>query len=196
LSGGFDEERAMAERGLEDLRLQSESTTDEDVFPPTAERFRKARARLGLSDAEVAARWGVRPSEYWDLERYNSEVFTCVGVEELTRLARILGTPLMELLFGARPPTATPPVSYRELARRMEDRATGGETTLPQLSEEVGWDLGPIVHDPDALGAYTLSGLYDICKSVDADWVAVLMFADARAVEHRGAADERRDARS
>lgn len=169
---GFADELSMAERALEQDRSEDES------FPPTAKRFREARARLGISEGQVAERWGFQPSLYWDLELHNSEVFTCVGVFELPPLARALETSLMQLLFGADPPEVIPAITYSEIVRGITNRADAAGLTLQQLGDTVGWDLEPLVSDPRAIGTYNLGGLYAICKAADVDWIGVLMEAE------------------
>lgn len=55
----------------------------------TAER---ELAALGLTQDEVANRWGEQPSMYWDLELSDDEAFTVISVRQLQRLAAVLGT--------------------------------------------------------------------------------------------------------
>jgi hypothetical protein len=180
----FTDERLIADRALEAKDSEAAS------YPPTAERFRTARVRLGLSEHEVAERWGLEASMYGDLELYDNEVFTCIDLDDVPRLARVLETPVMTLLFGSEPETPLTPVPYEEVARRITDEATRRSMDLEQLAETLGWELEPIVRRPDAVGKLPLDGLYDICSAVGLDWVAVLAGAETRAAEQRDAAHE------
>ena len=107
----FADERAVAEEGL--ARLSSAPSA---VLPPVAMRIRDARLRLGITEAEVAHRWGVEPSLYWDLELHDDELFTSVDFRRLPGLAAALELPLMVLLFGDEPETKPPEVGYAEVA--------------------------------------------------------------------------------
>ena len=164
----FADESAQAVRALENEQ------SGDDAFPRTAERFRRTRARLGLTEAQVAERWGLEPSLYWDLEISNSEVFMCVSLSELPRLAAALEVPLLVLLFGGEPENPVVPLSYGEVARHIQERSVRDGMSLGQLSEVAGWELEPIVQDAEALGTYNLSGVYDICKIAGVDWLRVL----------------------
>ena len=61
----FGDERQRVERALALAELDD---GDEPDFPPVARRFLQAREALGLTQDEVAAKWGEQPSMYWDLE--------------------------------------------------------------------------------------------------------------------------------
>jgi len=174
----------MADRALE--AKDSEAAP----YPPTAKRFRAARARLGASEHDVAERWGLQASMYWDLELYDDEVFTCLDLDDVPRLARVLETPVMTLLFGSEPESPLAPVPYEEVATRIAEEATRRSMDLQQLAETIGWELEPIVRRPDEVGKLNLDGLYDICSAVGLDWVAVLAGAEARAAEQQDAADK------
>jgi hypothetical protein len=52
---GFVAERAMAEQALSSYERDE---TVEPVFPPAAQRILRAREALGLTQDEVANRWG------------------------------------------------------------------------------------------------------------------------------------------
>ena len=70
---GFAAERAMAEQALSNYERDEPA---EPVFPPAAERIRRARQALGLTQEDVARRWGEQTSMYWDLELFDDEAFT------------------------------------------------------------------------------------------------------------------------
>jgi transcriptional regulator with XRE-family HTH domain len=179
----FTDERLMADRALEAKDSEAAS------YPPTAERFRAARVRLGLSEHEVAKRWGLEASMYRDLELYDNEVFTCIDLDDVPKLARVLETPVMTLLFGSEPESLLAPVPYEGVARRIAEEATRRSMDLEQLAETIGWELEPIVRRPEDVGKLHLDGLYDICSAVGLDWVAVLAGAAMRTAERRNAAD-------
>ena len=165
----FADERAIADEGL--ARLGSAPSA---VLPPVAKRIREARLRLGISEQEVAHRWGVQPSMYWDLEQRDDELFTCVDFRKLPGLATALELPLMVLLFGEEPKVRPPEVSYAEVAAGIQRRLTDEGLTLDALSDAVGWELGGVLEDPESLAAFNISGVYDVCQSVGVDWIGLL----------------------
>jgi hypothetical protein len=60
---GFTEEYLMAEQALSVYEL-GETVDTELVLPPVAQRILRAREALGLTQDEVAARWGEQSSMY------------------------------------------------------------------------------------------------------------------------------------
>ena len=112
---GFDEERQMAEQVL---GAGDQIETDDLPYPPAARRFLQAREALGLTQDEVAARWGEQSSMYWDLELFDSEVFEVISVQQIVDLAAVLETSPLFLLFGEEPPAPLPRTTYAELVSR------------------------------------------------------------------------------
>ena len=166
---GFAEERQMAE-----LAFDYDGTGQAADYPPVSNRIRAARERLGLSDDEVVRRWGVEPSFYWDLEIANDEIFTCIDIAKLPDLARVLETPLPVLLFGSESPVPLLRTSAAVLARRVTELIESEGISANELSDKVGWELGPLLADPETLGTFNIAGLRDVCKAVGVDWLGVI----------------------
>jgi transcriptional regulator with XRE-family HTH domain len=165
----FADERAVAEEGL--ARLSSAPSA---VLPPVARRIREARLRLGITEAEVAHRWGVEPSLYWDLELRDDELFTGVDFRSLPGLAAALELPLMVLLFGDEPEAKPSEVGYAEVAAGLRRRLVDEGLTVDALSDAVGWELGGVLEEPESLAAFNISGVYDVCHAVGVDWLGLL----------------------
>jgi transcriptional regulator with XRE-family HTH domain len=165
----FAQERDMAEKAL-----SYDGPDALPPFPPVAARIRAARTQLGISETEVARRLGVEPSMYWDLEWHDDELFMCVDFDRLPELAAVLETSLLVLLFGEEPREPPTRVSYAEVAQRIANRIGGGDVTVEELSEAVGWELRPILDNPAALGTYNIAGVHDVCQAVGVDWVGLL----------------------
>ena len=163
------DERALTDKGL--ARLGDSPTAS--MLPPVAKRIREARLRLGLTEAQVADRWGVEPSEYWDLELDDSELFTRVDFGKLPGLAAALDIPVMVLLFGS-PELEPPQVSYADVAERLRRRMADERLAVDALSDAVGWELRGVLADPASLAAYNVSGVYDVCHAVGLDWAGLL----------------------
>lgn len=159
----------MAEQAMALYDRGSEAT-----FPPAAARFLRAREARGLTQDDVAARWGEPPSMYWDLELYDDEAFTVVSVEQLRRLAAVLGTSVSVLLFDDEPSSEVAGVSYEEVITRLRERMAKDRVSVEQLGDQIGWELQPLLDDPGALGDLPVYALRSICRAAGVDWVGVL----------------------
>jgi DNA-binding XRE family transcriptional regulator len=144
------------------------------AWPPVAARFREARERSNLTQAEVADRLGIQVSEYWDIEFHDDETFLCFSLAELRLLATILKTPLEVLLFGSDFKGSTSGTSPSMIAERLRAVAVSEGLTIDELGDRVGWDLTPIMADPEAVDQLNLSGLSDVCAAIGLDWVSAL----------------------
>jgi transcriptional regulator with XRE-family HTH domain len=146
----------------------------QDDWPPVSSRLRQARERVKLSQESIAARLGILPSEYWDIESYNDEAFTCFSVDQLSQLSAIIGVSVDELLFGS--PEPEPPVrtSFTVLAGRLVDLAEAKGLTVEQLSDQLGWDLAEVVTSPESLGTFNIAGLRSVCDAIGIDWRTAL----------------------
>jgi len=144
------------------------------IWPPVAARFREARERSNLSLGEVAERLGIPVSEYWDIEFHDDEAFVCFSLAELRVIATILKTPLEVLLFGADFKGSTSGTSPSMIAERLRALAVSEGLPIDELGERVGWDLTPIMADPEAVDQFNLSGLSDVCAAIGLDWVSAL----------------------
>lgn len=144
-------------------------------WPPVATRFREARERSNLTQAEVAKHLGYsRASEYRDIELFDEEAFDCFSLAELRQLAAIFNTPLETLLFGSDFKGATSGTTPTMIVERLRATAAREGITIDELGDRVGWDLTPIMADPQAIDQFNLSGLSDICAPIGLDWVTAL----------------------
>jgi transcriptional regulator with XRE-family HTH domain len=140
----FQDERDIAEAALSDLS----AGTAGRPFPPAAQRFRDARERRGLTEAEVAAQWGQPPSMYWHLESDDAEAFAGLCLGDVVRIAKVLDTSVSVLLFGADPPSSMPNVTCDGIAVLLRARLLAEQTTAEALGEAIGWDIAAILETP------------------------------------------------
>src|SRR5438093_1611222 len=110
--GGQSRDGRTRARGSSHGRIGRGGRRAPDEWPPVARRVREARERLGLGEADIAARLGIEVSEYWDIEFHDDEAFTCFSVAQLGRLAVILEAALDVLLFGNPAEGPTTPTSF------------------------------------------------------------------------------------
>lgn len=159
----------MAEEALDQERVDRSS-----VFPPAADHLRAAREARGLSPQQLATRFGSEGHLCPDLELYDDELFTCISISDLLRLAEVLGTSPPALLFGEDSPEPIQPLSFSDIAVRIRSHLSAVKMTPDAWGELVGWDIQAILADPLALGAYNVQGLRDICNGLGVDWVGLL----------------------
>jgi hypothetical protein len=167
----FTDEREIVERAL---ALGDLDNRVEPVFPPVSQRFLRAREAAELTPDEVAEQWGEPASMYWDLELYDSEAFDVISVQDLVTLAAVLHVSVMQLLFGEEPARALPVTSYLEVTRRLRAAMKEQEITVDQMSDAVGWDLGPFLAQPDKLAELPIFGLRWVCDAAGVDWATTL----------------------
>jgi hypothetical protein len=166
---GYATERALAEQALNQERVDRSS-----AFPPAADHLREAREAKGLSPQQLATRFGSEGHLCPDLELYDDELFTCISISDLLRLAEVLGTSAPALLFGEDVPAPIQALSFSNIADRIRSHLSAVKATPDAWGELVGWDVQPILADPRALGTYNVQGLRDICSGLGLDWVGVL----------------------
>jgi hypothetical protein len=169
---GFADERNLTERAL--TAYENDEPIDL-VLPPVADRILRAREALGLTQADVAERWGQQVSMYWDLELFDEEALTVISVVEFQRLAAVLGTSVSRLLFGEEPPPPWPVISYSDVVARLRARMAEDALSIEEMADRVGWELDSIMSDREALGDLPISALRSICLTAGVDWFSVLV---------------------
>ena len=165
---GFEAERALAEAAL----------AQKDVAPrhefPSCKHLTAARERAGVSERELAQRFGSDGYLCPDLEIHNGEIFQCESVADLIRIASILGTSVSVILFGEEPPFPLPDTPPEQVSQNLRERIQKEASTAEQLGDALGWRIEPVLEDSAALLTYNLDGLYDICSGAGVDWLAVV----------------------
>jgi transcriptional regulator with XRE-family HTH domain len=137
------------------------------------ERIRAARERAGLELPEAAHQLGVSFEEYRDLEDFEDEVWMTFSLAELRKLAQILGlTPRLILTGDARAPGET--VSFAGFSRAIAESVRIGGGDADAWGERAGWDVEPLLRDPEEIWNLSPDGLRDIADAAGIDWRSVL----------------------
>ena len=142
--------------------------------PTTAnERIRAARERAGLDLSEAAEKLGVSFEEFRDLEDFDDEIWSLFSLAELRKLAQILGlTPRLILTGDARAPDET--VSFADFSRAIAESVRAGGGDADAWGERAGWDVEPLLRDPEEIWNLCPDGLRDIADAAGIDWRTVL----------------------
>lgn len=134
----------------------------------TADRFRAARERAGLSIAKTAARAGVSESCVWDLESYDDELMMVYSPADLQRFAGILCVTPRELVGTEE---RGDPISADQLASAIREYCRLRNRTLEEFGDAAGWDVSKAADVPQLLlSDISLDGIRDICRELGVDW--------------------------
>ncbi len=141
---------------------------------PAAERIRKARKAAGFDRAFVAESLGLTDMAVYDLEAYDNDAFLCISLHQLGTLADLLGVTPVDLVA---PPSSIKPrqMDFPTLVHAMQAEMQKNGETIEAYSDRIGWDVASAIVDPlQAWKDWNLDGLQDVCRSVDANWLALL----------------------
>jgi transcriptional regulator with XRE-family HTH domain len=136
-----------------------------------SENIRLARTRAGLEPAAVAAAVGLNKPWYYDVEAYDYEVTDNISLRKLAAIARTLGTTVPEIIDGAR---TSVPVAKQSLAELARARMASEAMTVDAYSERIGWDIRPVLANPEQVWEYPFCMLAALCADLGADWRAFI----------------------
>jgi len=147
-------------------------------YPPSgaAARIRAARTRAGLHEQTVSEALGLTLPAYFDLESFDDELFTCLSLEEVSKLAQVFGVSTMVLVVGDDSAHGvTGEMSLTDVISRIREYIRLHGLSPVAFSDRVGWDISEALLDPDsAWRSWNLDWLHDVCAELKIDWMAVL----------------------
>jgi transcriptional regulator with XRE-family HTH domain len=136
-----------------------------------SENVRLARARAGLEPADVALAVGLNEPSYYDLEAHDGEEVTGnISLGMLSAIARTLRTTTVELLEGhgaVGPASRRSPSVLAELARA---RVAADGVTVDAYGDHIGWDVVPVLANPEHVWEYPFAMLHALCEDLGVDW--------------------------
>lgn len=160
-------------------RFPTMALSDKHRLP--SEVIRKRRDAIGLDHATVAAAMGINKSSYYDLEDFETEIWTCVEIIKVCRLCRFLKLTPDEVFEGSESSSGVAPhqgkypvgglASLRLLI--ADELARTGES-VSKFEDRVGWELQGFLAGTESGLNWNMDGLADICQGCGADWLAVL----------------------
>lgn len=138
------------------------------------ERLADARERAGLTAEATAERAGLPLAWYQDLESGATKLYSNVSLAGLRAVAHAVGTTPGALLLAQVPPQPPARAPFTELAAAVRQAISRSQLSIEMWSETVGWDVGPVLIDPDHLWTLPVEALKDICTGAGRDWLEFL----------------------
>ena len=136
------------------------------------ERIRAARERLGLDEGQVAFKTGLSYNEYWDLENFEDEVCTTMSLKDLHGIGAVLGISVRAILEGD--PTSSQSMTFAEFSNAVRAAVAASGQDVEQWGERAGWDIAPILDDPDQVWELSVDAVRDISDAAGIDWRPVI----------------------
>lgn len=137
------------------------------------ERIRAARERAGLELGDMAGQLDMSFESYRDLEDFDDDVFG-LHLKTVHRLASVLGLSVRYILDGDASGGPVRSISFADFSSAVAEsvRASGGDADA--WGERVGWDVEPLLRDPEEIWNCCPEGLREVADAVGIDWLAVL----------------------
>jgi transcriptional regulator with XRE-family HTH domain len=135
-----------------------------------SENIRAARIRAGLQPEDVARAVGLSKPSYYDIEGRDDEVTGNISVATLMAIARTLGTTAAELLDGAGTVAGAPKRSSSEIVDLTRARIAAEHVTVEAYGDRIGWDMAPVLKNPEHVWRYPFVMLQALCGDLGVDW--------------------------
>lgn len=138
-----------------------------------AVNLRNHRIRAGKSRSDLASELQLNAAWVQDLERRDEELASTLSLFQAMELAAAVGTDLRTLFADDTP--AGPHVSIIELPGRVRALLADEGITVEALSDELGWDVAPLVEAPlQAATEMPLAFLQDVAARLGIPWLALI----------------------
>lgn len=141
-----------------------------------SERLRAAREARGLERRELAARAGIHPSAWVDLELDDGELMTGISFAEVRAVLQALE--LNPLQFFSPPGAGRSVESFPSLVDAVKDHLRQTSLGLSTFEERVGWELTPLLENPGKFSEMPLQAVIDVAAPLHLDWRPLLLSAE------------------
>jgi transcriptional regulator with XRE-family HTH domain len=136
--------------------------------PPS--RLKRAREAVGLDQHSVAGLAGINSPWYYDLEAYDHELASTLSLEKLCQLAEIVKTDPLVLLIGDGASSVERSLEFGDVVKGLAAQMVASGFDVEQFGERVGWELGKILADPNAIWDLNTDGFRDVAKAAGVEW--------------------------
>lgn len=138
------------------------------------ERIRAARERAGLELSDMAGQLGLPFAHYRDLEDFEEEAWTTISLGTLQKLSRILGLTPLTILEGEKVIQPSRRLSFADFSAAVAASVSAAGGDVEAWGDRAGWDVAPMLEDPEEVWNLDAEGLQDIAGAAGVDWRAVL----------------------
>lgn len=146
-------------------------------------RMKALREKAGLQPEGLADQIGITAEWFLDLESEEGELEDSLDLEQVRKLALLLGAGLSQLLTGAPLPPGTEVLTFQDLARKLKgriDEETDPAAGLDAWEDRTGWDLGRFLKSPAQEGwGQRIRFFQDVCRALRIDWLGILAYCEA-----------------
>lgn len=135
-----------------------------------SENIRAARVRAGMEPEDVARAVGLNKPWYYDVEGSDDEVTGNISMATLIAVARMLGTTAVELLDGPGAVGGAAKRSSSDLVALARARIAAERLTVDEYGDRVGWDMAPVLTNPEHVWQYPFVMLRSLCEDLGVEW--------------------------
>ena len=130
-------------------------------------RLKHAREAVGKAPEDLAEFVGGR-SNYYDLEDCDGDLYSTVGLGELSNLCSALGIKLRDL-FDDRPKIDSA-ISPGKLLSKALEYLEQNNLTVAEFSNRIGIEIGPSLRDAGKISEWNIDFLRWLCEELELDW--------------------------
>jgi transcriptional regulator with XRE-family HTH domain len=135
-------------------------------------RLKRLRESVHKSQDEIAELLGISVREYDEWENYEGELGLVLSLEELSRLAKVLGVPT-RLLFEDESQEHQP-ISFEQLGERVKLHLKQRAISLSEYEDRVGYEVLSALANPSEMMKWNVDCLRSVCAEVQVEWLRVL----------------------
>jgi DNA-binding XRE family transcriptional regulator len=140
-----------------------------------ASRIRELREKTGKTQAEMAAALDMTDMSYFDLEFHDDELIDVPSIEQVRRLASLLGVSVASLVIEPGETGPSGRVPYSELVARLEAHLRNSGMSLTEFEDVVGWSLSEFMEsERKALDFYNIDFLKSLSEALGVNYLEAL----------------------
>jgi transcriptional regulator with XRE-family HTH domain len=123
-----------------------------------------------MEPEDVARAVGLNKPWYYDVEGRDDEVTGNISLVTLMAIARTLGTTTVALLDGSGTVGGASKRSSADLAALARARIAAERLTVGAYGDRIGWDMAPVLKNPEHVWQYPFVMLQSLCEDLGVDW--------------------------
>mgnify|MGYP003576639859 CR=1 FL=1 len=135
--------------------------------------LRRAREFAGRNPIELAAKAGMNPAAYFDLESHDDDVLTAVPVRTLQAICDELSLSAYSLF--AKFETSGEQLSTNlVIGDRIREHLATTSLSLADFETKIGYEIGSVLSCPSAVLDWNIDCLRSVCQAIGVDWRSAL----------------------